>query len=417
MKNNRRTFRVVAIVLVAVICLCAVGCDNGTPIIITTAPAATSATPPDTTSGNEPSATTVAHSETSSPETTAPDVTTDPASSEDPETSAVPAVLYEDPLTGLRIERDLSLVRPIALVYDNVSAAAPQSGISRADILIECMVEGGISRLIAITNDYGSGNELGGLEVYGPIRSTRHYIVSISQIVDSLMVGAGYSDQGYGAIKNNNLHYINPVHQREASNNSFRDPARISSAGYEHSLMFTGKGIEKAAAMLNYPVTVSSPVSFPFNFVAEDRDVVLTGGAAYHTILKYSSYQEVQFIYSTATGTYYRYQFGDKAHLDAENGEQLNFKNIFVLFAKQERIEGDTEGRLNVGVTGTGSGYYISGGRYTPITWSRASDTSPIVFTTSDGFPLTVNRGTTFISVVSDTLKGTSSIVLNYSLN
>lgn len=417
MKNSRRTFRVAALALALVVIICAVGCgDNGTPIIITTAPAVTSATPPETTTQIAPPETTDAPSETSVPGTTASDVTTEPGTSES-ETSAEPAVLYEDPLTGLRIVRDLSLVRPIALVYDNVSAAAPQSGISRADILIECMVEGGISRLIAITNDYGSGNELGGLEVYGPIRSTRHYIVSISQIVDSLMVGAGYSDQGYGAIKNNNLHYINPVHQREASNNSFRDPARISSAGYEHSLMFTGKGIEKAAAMLGYPVTVSSPVSFPFNFVAEDRDVVLTGGAAYHTILKYSSYQEVQFIYSTATGTYYRYQFGDKAHLDAENGEQLNFTNLFVLFAKQERIEGDTEGRLNVGVTGTGSGYYISGGRYTPVTWSRESDTSPLVFTTSDGFPLTVNRGTTFISIVSDTLKDTSSIVLNYSLN
>ncbi|MCQ2353668.1 MAG: DUF3048 domain-containing protein [Clostridia bacterium] len=415
-KKTKNLTRILAAVLLSVLVLTAVSCDNGEVPIIdpgTTAPQTENVPPnstvPDDTSA-EPEDTTEKKPADSSSE---PEITSSPL----PESSSGPAETYIDPLTGLRTERDLTYVRPVSLVLDNVSAAAPQSGISRSDILIECMVESGISRLIMFTNDYGEANEEGGLEVYGPIRSTRHYMVSLSQSVKSLMVGAGYSDQGYGAIKNGGYDYIDGVHDRYALSGFFRDNARIREKGYEHSLMITGKGIEKLAAIYKYPTTNSSATPMAFNFVTEGKEVVLTSGAAYHTILRYSSYQEVQLIYSSLTGTYYRYQFGDKAHLDAENGEQLNFKNVFVLFAKQEKLEGDTEGRLDVGVTGGGSGYYISGGRYAVINWSRAGEDKPFEFMTPEGLPLSINRGTTFISVVSDSLKGTSSIELNYALH
>lgn len=423
-RKNRKFFRIIAAVLLVVLAFSAVACDNGEVPVNrdnTTVPPQNTMTPPDDSNpdtGTDSNTDTVTN--TTPVETTvvpSTETETQPAeTTKIPETTAGEVVTYIDPLTGLRVERDLTYVRPVSLVIDNISAAAPQSGISRSDILVECMVESGISRLIMFTNDYGEANESGGLEVYGPIRSTRHYMVSLSQIVRSLMVGAGYSDQGYLAIKNGGFDYLDGVHDRYAMSGFFRDNGRIQSSGYEHSLMITGKGIEKLAKIYKYATTNSTPTPAAFNFASEGKEVVLTGGAAYHTVLRYSSYQEVQLIYSNATGTYYRYHFGDKAHLDAENGEQLNFKNILVLFAKQDKLEGDTEGRLDVAVTGSGEGYYISGGRYVRINWSRSGDDKPFQFTTAEGIPLTVNRGTTFISVVPDTLKDTSSIVLNYTL-
>ena len=120
-------------------------------------------------------------------------------------------------------------------------------------------------------------------------------------------------------------------------------------------------------------------------------------------------------IYSRQTGTYYRYQLGDRAHIDAENGEQLNFKNVFVLFTETAAIPDDTEGRIDVLTTGEGSGYYISGGRYMPIKWSRIGDTSSFVFTDEAGNLISVMRGKTFISVVPSSLAG--QIELNYRAN
>ena len=66
--------------------------------------------------------------------------------------------------------------------------------------------------------------------------------------------------------------------------------------------------------------------------------------------------------------------------------------------------------------TGSGTGYYITGGRYAEIKWYRNTDTGAFIFTTPEGLILTVERGTSFIAMVDQTLKGTSAIDLNFKL-
>lgn len=365
-------------------------------------------------------ATTVPSPEVTDPEATLDPSVTDTAPPEEttraPETNEQGEIItYVDPLTGLRQLYDVSGVRPVSMIFDNVSVAAPQSGISKMDILIETMVEYGISRLIGITNDYVDADGNGTLEVFGPIRSTRPYMISISQAFDSLMVGAGGSPQAYETIKNLGLQYVDGVNDRYALPNFFRDVERSKNDGYEHSLMVTGKGITKLADINSYSVMQNTTDAF--NFIEEGKSMYLAGGQATHVILKYSLYQQVQLVYSSSAGEYYRYQHGDVPHLDAENGEQLSFKNVIILFAQTSNIEGDTEGRLNIGVTGVGEGYYISDGRYAPIRWSRASDTSELIITGMGGESLPINRGKTFISIVNSSLKGTSSVELNFKVS
>ena len=359
------------------------------------------------------------------PETTGPAVTETPEGTDTKapeETTRAPEtndqgeiITYIDPLTGLRQLYDSSKVRPVSLVYDNISIAAPQSGISGMDILIEVMVEGGISRLVGITNDYVDADGEPTLDVYGPIRSTRPYMISLSQAFGSLMVGGGGSPQAYEMIQKYGFPYIDGVNDRYASQGFYRDVERYKQDGWEHSLMVNGKGIAKIADYNSYSLTGTTANAF--NFIEEGKTMYLSGGSATHVILKYSLYQQVQLVYSSQTGTYYRYQHGDVPHLDAENGEQLNFRNVLILFAQTSNIEGDTEGRLNVQTTGSGEGYYISDGRYVPIRWSRASDTSELSITGMSGEKLTINRGKTFISVVNSSLKGTSSVELNFKVS
>ena len=229
------------------------------------------------------------------------------------------------------------------------------------------------------------------------------------------MVGAGGSPQGYDKIAQLGLNYIDGVNDRYALQGFYRDVERYKNDGYEHSLMITGKGIAKLADVNSYSLNGNNKNAF--NFIDEGKSMYLSGGAATHVILKYSLYQQVQLVYSASSGTYYRYQHGDVPHLDAENGEQLNFRNVLILFADTRNIEGDTEGRLNVTVTGSGDGYYVSDGRYVPIRWSRANDTAELVISGMGGERLTINRGKTFISVVNSSLKGTPSIELNFKVS
>ncbi len=416
MKEHKkfRLWRLLALFAVCAMLCSAVGCDY----VWTLDPDSTSDDPGEETPGPGEN--------TESPDnTTMPDGTADPNATDTltPEVTTTPPqtdeqgniITYIDPLTGLRELTDSSAVRPVSIIYDNVSIAAPQSGISRMDILIETMVEYGISRLVGITNDHVDKDGKGTLDVYGPIRSTRPYIVGLSQAFGALMVGAGGSPQGYEAIRNHNLQYLDNERDRYAAQYFFRDVERMKNDGYEHSLMITGVGISRLAEFNSY--SLKSNVKPAFNFLEEGQNRYLAGGAATHVILKYSIYQQVQLVYSSTTGTYYRYQHGDVPHLDAENGEQLNFKNVLILFADTSNIEGDTEGRLNIRTTGSGEGYYVSDGRYAPIRWSRASETSELVITGMGGEPFAFNRGKTFISVVNSSLKGTSSIELNFKVS
>ncbi|MGM9643187.1 MAG: DUF3048 domain-containing protein [Eubacteriales bacterium] len=412
--KNLRLLRILSILAVFAMLLSVVGCDFSFGLAT------------DTTSGEENGDETTGKpaSTTATPESSKnPDGTQDPNGTEVPsESTTTPPetdpdgniITYIDPLTGLRSTVNRTGVRPVSIFFDNVSAAAPQSGISKMDILIETVVEGGITRLVGITNDYIGADGKGTKDVYGPIRSARPYMVSLSQAFGALMVGAGGSPQGYELIRNLGLDYLDNERDRYAGLCFYRDVDRLNGIGYEHSLMATGMGIELLAQQNSYSLTQNTKSAF--NFIDEDKTMYLGGGSAAHVIIKYSLYQQVQLVYSKTTGMYYRYQNGDVAHYDAENGEQLNFKNVLILFADTSNIPGDTEGRLDIQTTGSGEGYYISDGRYAPIKWSRASDTSELVITGAAGEKLTINRGKTFISIVNSSLKGTSSIELNFKV-
>ena len=334
---------------------------------------------------------TVPTGEISSGETTSEIViipyTTGPETTADPE-----APLYPDYLTGLSFTTDYSKVRPAAIVIDNLSTAVPQNGLERADILIECQVEGGITRLVLITNKYSSN------EVYGPIRSTRDYIVSLSQAFGALMVGGGFSPSAGQMIAENSFDYIDGVHDKYALSGFFRDITRYYATGYEHSLMITGQGIKALAGINNFAVggNYTEPV---FNFGSEPSATTYQPVVAEHIVVNYSDVQKVQFVYSRSGNVYYRYQLGNRPHLDADSGEQLNFDSVLVLFADHQKIIGDDAGRISVGTVGTGTGYYASGGFASPILWSRETDVSPLAITYADGSPVTFTPGRTMISI------------------
>ena len=237
--------------------------------------------------------------DTSAPNTASPEETTSPTPDETsgtPETTSEettapePAVMYVDPLTGLKTTVDLGHVLPIAITLDNLSAAAPQSGISRADILMEVLVEGGITRLIMITNDYG------GSEVYGPVRSIRHYTVSLGQAFGSLTVGAGGSPLGYTMVKSLGIPFYDGVNDAYSGLGFYRDKNRMAAAGATHSLMTTGERLQKLASRHSWSMNSETEVRPVFNF-ADDEFVFSGEGDAAHVCIPYSSSQYVQLIY------------------------------------------------------------------------------------------------------------------------
>lgn len=75
----------------------------------------------------------------------------------------------EAPLTGLKTEQKLAERRPIAVAVNNHPKARPQSGLSKADVVIEALAEGRITRFLAIFQ-----SEMP--ETVGPVRSARNIL-------------------------------------------------------------------------------------------------------------------------------------------------------------------------------------------------------------------------------------------------
>lgn len=85
------------------------------------------------------------------------------------------------PLTGLKTEQKVTERRPVAVVVNNHPKARPQSGLSKADIVIEALAEGQITRFLAIFQSQMP-------ETVGPVRSAREYFVTLSNGFDSIFV-------------------------------------------------------------------------------------------------------------------------------------------------------------------------------------------------------------------------------------
>ena len=86
-------------------------------------------------------------------------------------------------LTGLPISEEVVNSRPLAVMLNNIKAGCPQSGIADAAIVYEAPVEGRITRLMAIYDDYRN------LEKVGSIRSSRDYFVYFALVIKLGAVG------------------------------------------------------------------------------------------------------------------------------------------------------------------------------------------------------------------------------------
>ena len=64
-------------------------------------------------------------------------------------------------------------------------------------------------------------------------------------------------------------------------------------------------------------------------------------------------------------------------------------------------ISGDTEGRLNVRMTGSGKGTFFCGGKAVEIQWSKADRSSPFTYSLADGTPLLLGQGKSYVCIIS----------------
>ena len=298
-----------------------------------------------------------------------------------------------NPLTGLPTAADLTNVRPLAIMINNASAAQPQVGVSRADIIYEVLVEGGITRMLALYQDVSDVGPI------GSIRSSRAYYVDIAQSYDAVYIFAGGSPEAYSILSARSITRLDGTGNQAQI--FYRDRERARTMSFEHTLLTSGDLITTWLPTYGFRLEHERGYSRELSF--SDDGTPDGGEQAREFTVRFStsatSGKTTTFSYLDEDGLYYLGQFG-RSYKDGNDDVQLAFTNVLILKTGVSNIPGDAYGRIRVATTGSGTGYFICGGRYVEIRWSREDLTSQFQYTLEDGSELVLGRGRTYICVV-----------------
>lgn len=289
-------------------------------------------------------------------------------------------------LTGLWVPKEIGSRRPYAIQFNNFKSVRNQWGIGEADIVYEALVEGGITRLLAIGENFTSDR-------IGSIRSSRHYYVSFADEYDSIYIHYGKTKYAVSKLKELDIDNLDgetgigtTVFYRDKSmkapNNAFTSVDKIL------------EGIR----IKGYETEHGEDFEAHYSFYEEDTDLV-QGVACNKVSIKYP-YNKPYLTYNQEDRLYYRYQFGE-IHKDSNTGNQLAFKNIIIQFVKEWDIDRNNYQTMDI-EDAKGMGYYISNGQVVPISWEKNEKRKWMQYYDASGEELKINPGKTYISIYPD---------------
>ena len=288
----------------------------------------------------------------------------------------------------LKIFDEDSNKRPIALMYDNNVGNSSHAGLQDAYLTYEAIVEGGLTRIMAIFKDKN-------LELMGPVRSSRHYFLDYALESDSIYTHYGWSTYAEADIKAMGVNNINGLYD---SSVFWRD----TSISPPHNVFTTTDRIYNFAKEKGYNVLSNNWKLFNYdvdevnlNKEIKEENKEVDYIPAYNISMNYSYSQNRSYIYDNVEKTYKRFM---NYHIDKLTTKQLTYKNIIII--KVANVTLDSDGRQDLTTTGVGDGYFITNGFAKEITWNKPSRSEKTKYMYKDGSEVILNDGNTFIQIV-----------------
>lgn len=277
-----------------------------------------------------------------------------------------------------------SKTRPYAVMINNIGAARPlQSGLQDAFIIYEMIVEGGLTRYLALFMDVD-------VERIGSVRSARHYYLDYALENDAFYVHHGQSPQAQAQFSSLGIHRI----VVDDSKTGWRDKKLGKNVDYEHTLFTSTEKLKNGIG--NKRIERNKNLLLNYSIEAINFDKYEGALVANNVNIEYSNNIKSSYKFDIESKTYKRF-VNDKEHIDYVTEKQYTFKNIIIYQVRNVSI--DSTGRQDIKNVGQGEGYLISNGYAVPITWSKTSRGSQTVYKHLNGEEIIVNDGNTFIQI------------------
>ena len=278
-------------------------------------------------------------------------------------------------LTGETVPVSVGRKRPIAVMFNNIYDAIPQYGISKCGVTVEAEVEGLITRIMGIMEDYEDAERI------GSVRSARNYYYYFAREYNAIYCHYGQCPYALPLLYlDSTLRLSSGELGDQEEIMYYRADDRVS----PHDVFFNYDRVQAAVEAKGYDDALPADYDRSGNFAADGEQVTLDDGQTAYIVLPGYGYNHARFEYSIEDHRYYRYQYGEP-HIDANNGRQLSCKNIILQYCDSEPF--DDNGYLWTDVTTSGRGKYITNGKAIDITWRKALAKEDSTFIVDIGTP------------------------------
>ena len=322
-------------------------------------------------------------------------------------------------LTGLPGPDDAQIQPIVVVKIENDPIVRPQTGLDRADLIFEELVEGGMTRFAVI---YQSDLP----DEVGPVRSVRHVDVAIAEPIADAFVFSGGARRTMKFVKRKIPTSISIVN--EGAPGMYRKPGIPA----PHDIFLKMSEMLDSIAPKNTlstgffvrpevkPVVASASPSASSSASASPKpsSTALTGKPVTQVGVKFSSFSGPNWKWNSADKMWMRSE-GIKPFLN-KDGTQFGTNNLVIIEVREidAGYKGQTGGYVpRTVLTGSGRAWVLSDGKAVEVAWKKPFVDAQMELTDLDGNPFTMPTGRTWVELLPVVAEGQTGFTGEYSFN
>ncbi|MFA6391750.1 MAG: DUF3048 domain-containing protein [Patescibacteria group bacterium] len=289
-------------------------------------------------------------------------------------------------LDGRIVANENASLLPVGVMIENLPSVRPQSGLSRAQIVYEALVEGFSTRFLVIFDPKEMPDKI------GPVRSARPYYLEWISEYDGLYTHAGGSPEALGAIQGLGLKDLDALRKGQYF---WRDNTESA----PHNLFTSGELLSFALRDMELE---SETAKFDLGTYSDDPDLNNRPEDAKKVIIRFSGFNyEVEYQYDRDSDEYLRFNAGVE-HKDRNNDQQIRAKNVIVVEIPPVVSIGE-KGRLTFDIQGEGRALVARHGEVIEGTWKKPDRTTKTRYYDATGEEIDLGRGSTWVHIIPST--------------